>query len=226
MLARALRILVAACLVACLSAAHAAGVYYGNGQHGLLPGFQKPVVASGGASTWNASDKNAGITLSGGNLTATGSNSVSYRGVRTTLGMAADTGKYCWSSTVVDYQVEFDIGVANSSAGLSADGRGDANATVIDDGGNIYVLSGYGTYIGSNIRTPGTVVMTCIDTASGVRKGWFAKDGTFDGNPAVGSGGWSLPTGTVYGFYVARYTDSATLNASPTGKPSGFGNAP
>lgn len=190
-----------------------------------LAALAPPTVLSG-TSLWNAADKNAGITLSNGGLTAAGPGSVAYRGVRGDHGLAPDTGKFAFTCTVDVYSVEFDIGVANASFSLSADGRTAAEATVLDDGGNIYYTNNYGVYIGSNIRTPGDVIMVAIDTAAGVRKAWFGKNGVFDGNPAAGTGGWALPSGTVYPLFVTRHIDQATLNASPSGKPSGFGNLP
>jgi hypothetical protein len=74
-------------------------------------------------TTWNPDDKNAEITLSGGNLVAINTNTLN-RSVRSIF--SASTGKYYWEITL-SYDIEgssgtadVQIGVATASASLSS----------------------------------------------------------------------------------------------------------
>lgn len=67
-------------------------------------------------ATWNPSDKNANITLSGGNLTATASVANHYA-CRATIWKS--TGKWYWEVTVISNVWTMLIGVGNSSMSIA-----------------------------------------------------------------------------------------------------------
>lgn len=66
-------------------------------------------------STWSTTDKDAGVQLSNGNLTTTGSGS--YSGVRGTL--SKSTGKWYFEMAVVTLGFNVYIGVSNSTSSLT-----------------------------------------------------------------------------------------------------------
>ena len=103
-------------------------------------------------ATWNPADKDAGVTLSNGNLTAT--NIVANKSVRATIGKTS--GKWYWEVTNNAAQ-ENDMGIGNVSMLLSAYPGNDANGVGYDsvDGklykSNAAVATGGATYTTSDI---------------------------------------------------------------------------
>jgi hypothetical protein len=167
----------------------------------ILPGLLGATKPSGGAAgvTWNPADKNADITLSGGNLTAQNTASTNLRGVRATLGLVHTGSGYF--EVVIDDDGDAGhphilIGVALSTATLGSYPGGDANGWgYYQENGNKY-----------NSATPaayGTAYVTgdVIGVAFKNGKVWFAKNNTYQngGDPAAGTGeAFSGITGTIY----------------------------
>ena len=98
-------------------------------------------------ATWNPSDKNAGIVLSGGNLDVT--NIAASVSVRATIGKTA--GKCCWE-ILKTTGGESNFGIGTASASLSTWLGGDANGISYDGSdGQLYkngvaVSTGGSTY--------------------------------------------------------------------------------
>ncbi len=125
------------------------------------------LMLSGGAeaqtTTWNPSDKDAAITLSSGNLTATGASSPSnvFKAVRATVGKW-NSGKWCYQFTPQTTLDAFSIGLA------AAD----------------YPLNGF-AYLGTTNQTE-SHALAGMNAQGGV---WFAdiQTGTNDPSLAVGT---------------------------------------
>src|SRR4051812_16441177 len=87
-------------------------------------------------TTWSATDKSAGITLSGGNLIATNNNNAAS-GVR-----AADkqlTGKFYWEVTCTTYTWGGNgVGVVVASTALGQNSAVTTPACVVNQNGTIY----------------------------------------------------------------------------------------
>lgn len=80
------------------------------------------VMASGNTyATWNPADKNAGITLSNGNLTATHTAATAWILARSTIGVSS--GKWYWELTIGARGANngHDHGAVSGSASLSAE---------------------------------------------------------------------------------------------------------
>ena len=75
-------------------------------------------------ATWNPSDKDASVTLSGGNLVAS-STSASWAAVRSTI--SKSSGKWYWEYTVTAIGNGHTQGIGNSSATLANYVGQDAN---------------------------------------------------------------------------------------------------
>lgn len=95
----------------------------------LMPGFGAftPGGSSTVGTTWNSADKNAGITLSGGDLIMTNAGSDGYRLARSVAGKSS--GKYYFEAVLTGGDsLNEGIGIANSSASLSAYAGSDSNS--------------------------------------------------------------------------------------------------
>lgn len=151
------------------------------------------------AVTWDPADKEANITLSNGNLTATAS--VASANVRATTSRATGGGKYYYELTFVS------IASANSSYGYgltstgmagyligfqagSVGSRGANGTTMVDGGGSItvsYTPPTVGSVIGIGIDM-GTRIMTLYKNgvASSVQLTTAVAAGTY--KPMIGLG--------------------------------------
>lgn len=69
-------------------------------------------------TTWNPSDKGAGVTLSGGNLTASVSSGATA--VRATASTSTAPAKWYWEVTVASAIASIEVGVANATYSVSA----------------------------------------------------------------------------------------------------------
>lgn len=141
------------------------------------------------AVTWNPSDKAAGITLSGGNLTMTSTAAAS--GVRGTVGFNSGKRVYGFNCTGANY---LHLGVANASGLLtSPSGRFDSNGAVYRDGGgsnsfrannNAVNVSGFG-------GLDGETGFVAVDITGG--KFYINIGGSWGpGNPDAGTGGYDM----------------------------------
>lgn len=201
-----------------------------NGGVGFL-GIQQ-VSAAQTFATWNPSDKNANVVLSGGNLTAT-TTSGNYSSVRSTIGVSS--GKHYFEykyTTIVGNDAMPGIALSTMSLadaqypGLAATSWGVYTPTgnKLHNGTNV----AYGTAYAVN-----DVVMIALDMDNG--KVWWGKNGTWfnSGDPAAGTNAafTSGITGTMYAavcvnsnmpIVVANFGATAMAYTAPTGFRQGL----
>jgi hypothetical protein len=206
--------------------------------------------ASGAAtSTWNGSDKGTLITLSGGNLTATGAyaGGASFSaGVRGTA--SHSSGK--WYFEVKPSSTTANIG---ASIGIATSAFSVATATSnLAPGVNDSISAGYFCHSGTpgavastnTQQDPGTVPCYAVNQFVGVAVDvpnhtiWWSLNGTYidgpsgsAGNPAAGTNGYNYttlnPVFPLYSFEPSSIqTDAVILNVGATSfntaAPSGF----
>lgn len=166
-----------------------------------------------GATTWNPSDKSASITLSNGNLTATGTSSTG--GVRAV--QSRSSGLYYWEVTInvgAGGSCSLGaIGTADSLTGISpASGwnlRG-GNGTLVTPAGNVGTAGSY---------TTGDVIMFAVDLASklvyiGKNGSWLAST---DPNAQTGGINYGGSSATLKPWYAPEAnTAQATANFGAT----------
>jgi hypothetical protein len=175
-------------------------------------------------TTWNPSDKAAGITLSNGNLTAA-ANTTAYDVVRAVKGLSS--GKWYW-------EVHFDsgsfsaVGIATASASLSSNLGSDANGwgynysgTVLNNGSTLVTVSSYAI---------GDYVNVAFDADAG--KLYFGKNGTWQNSAVPSSGTGAVATGLTSGPYYAAFSNGSSVACTDTANfgattfnntvPSGF----
>ena len=183
-------------------------------------------------TTWNPDDKDDGITLSNGNLTATETAlSYNWNSVRSILGVSS--GKWYWELT---------LSLTPFSAGYYGVGIGDSGVNLL---GEIYADADGYDYLGSsgykgnnNSREvfgdafdTGDIISIALDMDSG--KIWWAKNGVWQdsGDPGAGTGeAYSGISGTFYamaciyrdGAQTANFGASAFSHSVPSGFNSGF----
>jgi hypothetical protein len=190
-------------------------------------------------TTWNPSDKSANVTLSGGNLVATG-------GTGTSSVRAIDkqiTGKFYWEctcNTVANALTGVGVhspGFVFTNGGYSTGGFF-GTCGVIQSGGTIY-RDGISTGIALGALAAGNVVCISLDTTS--RLVWFRVgaagnwNASASANPATASGGIAFTSlgggipihpsavlGPGSDQVTANFGDSAFTGAVPSGFTSGF----
>lgn len=165
--------------------------------------------------TWNPSDKSAGVTLSNGNLTATGSGNGGVRGTS-----VISTGKFYWECTITAY------GGGTPEIGICS-----ATATLLANTTAEYAIVQYGTSFGqiynnganlANIGYPGVGGTYCMAVDTGAKLIWFRNgaagnwNNSGTANPATGVGGasFSSMSSAPYAFYAPAFgTDTVVLNS-------------
>ena len=191
-------------------------------------------------TTFNPSDKTAGISLSGGNLVAQGT--AANQAVR-----AIDrrtSGKFYWEVTPTVSVANIGIGVANGAVALSslssvnaATSIGCAWATNSGAVGTLHIDGNqYLSVIGALVA--GTPICVALDFDN--RLIWFRNgaagnwNGLAGANPATASGGYTSPFGaTLAGYplslhtspgstHTANFGDAAFAGAVPSGFTGGF----
>ena len=152
------------------------------------------------ATTWNSGDKDADITLSGGDLTATQSNA-SIGLVRSTF--SNNSGRYYFEITYGDTATQL-LGICTS--GHSVDkrpgldtGAGNEGVGYQDGNGNLSVDGSTGAY--GPTFTNGDVIGIALDLDSTNRAIWFSKNGD-----------WT----TTFGATIAEIEAFDTTNAGAT----------
>ena len=176
--------------------------------------------------TWNPSDKDAGITLSNGNLSAT---AASWVGVR--CNTSKSSGKWYYELTVsagatgaICYVGWGTASAAlNNVVGIDVYGWGWGNSTgpyKIHNASS----TGYGTAPAAT-----NIIQVAIDIGAG--KLWFGMNGTWFGSPAGNPGAgtnesYSSVTGTLFPMVSPYLTGTVTANfgasAFAYSVPSGF----
>jgi len=187
-------------------------------------------------TTFNPSDKSAGITLTGSNLIATNNNG-SASGVR-----AVDrqvTGKFYWECTLnVIVSASTAVGIVSPYDALTASpSNAGLNTSGVIKNGNTYV-NGVSAAINIGALANGSVVCVAVDCAArlvwyrlGAAGNWNASASN---NPATGVGGISISLGQGIPIYpgawpfslndqiTANFGDTAFVGAVPSGYTSGF----
>jgi hypothetical protein len=192
--------------------------------------FGRSIASASASSTWNPLDKGSGITLSDGNLTATGDSATLY-GVRGTQGHSG-SGKYYFEvlvNSVTGGSANLDVGVANATYSLGAG--------VTFSSGNSWgianfpaLLYGNGSTRLSGVSVSASVIAIAVDFSAGnifIRysaSGWLpvatSSDPTTGANPA-----FSTIAGTLYPCVVCKsagVTARFKAAAFTLGMPSGY----
>lgn len=184
--------------------------------------FSLGVVSPGARviSTWNPADKDADIVLSNANRTATlGPPSGTYNTLRGAV--PKSSGKWVFDVTITSATSELSVGIANVLAPLNnylgVDGNGlgyySTTGEVYRSGVLLNTLPTYGV---------GDVISCAWDAGS--TSVWFAKNGTWSGDPVAGTGS----AGTIPGILFPAATLEASASAVTIGAtltypaPTGF----
>jgi hypothetical protein len=188
------------------------------------------------ATTWNPSDKNAGITLSGGNLIAT------YTGGLSSVRAAASktSGKYYWEITVTTSGSNAAYGLVTGNFPLGqhfAGGGSSIGCVGVNSTGAITVNNSSSGQPNIPAIVNGDILCFAIDLTAGrfwVRRGAAGVwNGSVPGDPAAGTVGIAMPFGSTLAAYPAWYAqntstitanfgDSAFAGTVPSGFTAGF----
>lgn len=172
-------------------------------------------------TTWNPSDKTAGITLSSGNLVATGSSG--NNGVRATTSKAS--GKW-----YLEYPAILNGGGGGALGfGLSTDTLGGTGQIYLDPSGNLFVNgSSFGAIFGG--APDGHNISWAIDFDN--LKVWVRQDGgnwnaDATANPATNTNGKAFTAGAEFPFlWLQNSPSNCTLNVGASaftyGVPASF----
>lgn len=193
-------------------------------------------------TTFNPSDTGTLMTLSGGNLVATGGSGSNPNAGMTRSIASHSTGKfYSEHAITADTATSFGFGFGVANASQTLNGTDSTRLGNTANGICAYSSSGDVFYNGSNVGgcpnfTTGAVVGMAVDL--GAQLFWVTVDGTNwnaggTANPATGVGGYSFSglTGAVFAAIDISADGSAgtaTANFGATSyaftPPSGFGN--
>lgn len=178
-------------------------------------------------TTWNPSDKTAGVTLSGGNLIAT--TSAASDGVRGAHNQTS--GKYYWEYTYTTIATNsFDVGLALSAYNFTS-GTSVGAAFVVRISGTVQIN---GTSYPSLLGTIASGARIGVAADFTARLIWFrvtpagSWNGSGTADPATGAGGlnFSSLNGALYPLFIGGSTDACTANFGDTAfggtVPSGF----
>lgn len=177
-------------------------------------------VTPAATTTWNPSDKNANITLSGGNLTATdGANDGGYYAVRGTVGKSS--GKWYWEVTVgsgvAASASQVQIGAAKATHSLATFIGAEAGGWSYSNTGGKSAEGSFNTGWGATF-TSSDVIGVAMDMDSG--KITVYKNGTSIGDIATGISGTVYPAVSLSGGRAVTVNFGATSFAHTI--PSGF----
>lgn len=164
------------------------------------------------ASTLNPSDKNANITLSNSNLTATKA-AAGWSNVRSTNAHAS--GKYYFEATMDAIASGLNIvGIANTTAALNNYIGSDVNGMGAGSTGAVY--RGGSAVASIDVSTAGERICIAVDLDADLF--WArSENGNWNGSasadPATGTGGLALPSGLTSGNVYAAVGASGAGNA-------------
>jgi hypothetical protein len=183
----------------------------GLGMWTCLGQHSAPAGGGGPALTLNPSDKDAAVTLSGGNLTASIAPTGGYNDVRATT--AKTSGKWYFEILVNSVSsVEPGVGLANGTASLSNFLGADANSVG-------YYSSGFVGFNGASVGWSGSTY-TALDRIGvamdiGNNRVYFAKNNTWQNSadPAAGTG--SI-TAALTNFFATLSAGNGTGTANMT----------
>jgi len=161
-------------------------------------------------ATWDPATKNASITLSGGNLVATGPQN--FASVRSTIGKSS--GKYYWELTLTaDPASSSIIGLADAGFD-NANFPGNYANSISDQFGGTQRNVGWGGggAGGQPAFGVGDVLMFAVDFTNGFL--WWGKNGTWTANDPTGTKAFSLTGGGGVTVYAAVDPFGATITAN------------
>lgn len=184
----------------------------------------------GGATTWNPSDKNADLGLTGSNLIVTNNVGGNYAQVRGTTSIAS--GKKYFEITVntINTPGQSAVGIGNASGSLSVFNDGNeigwfGDGTVYQNGSSVGIIA---NWIASNVL--------CVATDKDNNKIWFRVgagtwNGGSSGDPDTNLNGINISaiTGAIFPMAQLKFlNDQFTVNFGATSyaqtPPSLFGN--
>jgi hypothetical protein len=202
-------------------------------------------AAAGGpvvGTTYNPADKEAHITLSGGNLTATGTGGWAgiVRGVS-----AKSSGKFYWETVFNATQVQSGVGAAIGSLSTSSTFSSTVapghcgliqNGSVYVDGSNSVTLGGTpGSNVSFGTITSGTVICVAMDLTAKLAWWRLGAGGNWNNSagrdPAAGTGGVSIANlTTVYpvaclggaDVLISDFGSTAFVGVVPAGFTAGW----
>jgi hypothetical protein len=171
-------------------------------------------------ATWSATDKDTNVTLSGGDLTATGASS--QVAVRATVGK--NSGRWYWEvSADSASSSQSAIGVLTMTALLDF-GLGNSVATGAGYTSSGSLSSSSGNSASTCAYTTGSVIGVALDLSARVI--YFSVDGVWQagGDPTTGGGGLPLGAGTedVFPAVSLGFGDTLSVNFGQ----SAFAHAP
>lgn len=176
-------------------------------------------------STFNPSDKGANISLSLGDLKATGG-IAAWQAVRSTVSVSS--GKWYWEYTITSAPTDSRLhGIALSTATLSGFLGSDANGWGYYGPTGVKYNNGASTAYGASYVT-GDIIGVALDMDNG--RVFFSKNGTWQnsGDPAAGTGfAFNGLTGSMFAAVsldvinesVTANFGASALNSTP---PSGY----
>ncbi len=138
---------------------------------------------------WDENNKEAGITLSGGDLVATRTGASAYRSVIAAFGMAS--GKWYWELTmdVIDTHAMCGVGIVTATVDNFPGAAGDNGNSwgLYSNNGNKYYDGNSDAY-GDAWTTDGVVIGFALDMDN--NKLWMSVNGVWGaaGDPAAGTG--------------------------------------
>jgi hypothetical protein len=175
--------------------------------------------AGGGSATFNPADKSANITLSGGDLIATsGSANAAVRSIASHA-----TGKYGFSWSALTGSSK--VGICLATDSLTSDIAGEPGAYALFAAGDQIYHGGSGAGMPA-ASTPATSGVFVFDFTNHLGWVWnpalvlWNNNGSAD--PAAGTGGFTIASGTYFGVFGGSSTDTATFNFATPTLPSGF----
>jgi hypothetical protein len=173
-------------------------------------------------TAWSATNKNANVGLTGGNLIATGSGTggISFPGrCDTSIG----AGQSIYWEVVVGGSAG--VGICTSSETFNNDdfpGHGPNSLGWFGDGNIWYNFGVIAT--GPTYSSGDRLMIACQGGGSG--KIWFGVNGVWSGDPSAGTGGQGNGFVTVFPVYNVHDAESATVNFGTTtltyATPTGF----
>lgn len=174
------------------------------------PGASQPL--------WNSADSSGSYTLTNSDRTCSTS---AVGSIRSTVGVDIAFGRYVELSAVQNAgNVAWRFGIANAAKDMATALGQDADGIAIRGSDGNIVLGG-STIGPTGLSAPNAVLM--MATING--RVWFGENGSWDGDPAAGTGGYdSGLTGTVYlcfGYNTSGTARGATFQvlASHTYSP-------
>lgn len=166
-------------------------------------------------ATWNPSDKNAAITLSGGNLVAT-TPATTVSQVRATLGKSS--GKWYWEVTGMDSGGSL-FGIATSAASLSNWTGGQSTSWGYYYTGSVYnggsIIAGpFGTLVSTDVM--GFALDMSANTLA------FYKNNVLQYTATIAAGTWYPALGQSGGAGSTAFTANFGASALTYSPPAGF----